>query len=231
MTTGSPRPLHEIATWVFDLDNTLYSRNCDLFPQIHVKMGEFIARHLGVGLEEARRMQKEYFLRHGTTLRGMMVEHGLEPRAFLDYVHDIDLASVPPDLALGAALAELPGRKIVFTNGSVRHAERVLARLGIDGHFSGIFDIEAASYLPKPDPAGYLELIRRFEFDPAAAAMVEDMAKNLKPAAALGMTTVWVRGGPDWASEGAEEGHIHHVVDDLAPFLVAAAAAKDAAAG
>jgi putative hydrolase of the HAD superfamily len=226
-----PRPLHEIATWVFDLDNTLYSRNCNLFPQMHVKMGEFIAAYLKVDREEAWRLQKQYFLKHGTTLRGMMVEHGLEPREFLDYVHDIDLSVVPPDLALGAALAELPGRKIVFTNGSVRHAERVLARLGIDAHFSGIFDIEAASYLPKPDPAGYGELIRRFAFDPKSAAMVEDMAKNLKPAAALGMTTVWVRGGPDWASEGAEEGHVHHVVDDLTSFLVAAAAAKDRADG
>jgi putative hydrolase of the HAD superfamily len=226
-----PRPLHAIETWVFDLDNTLYPASCNLFAQVHRRMGEFIAAYLQIDLDEARRRQKEYFRRHGTTLRGLMVEHGLEPAAFLDYVHDIDLSDVTANLALGAALAELPGRKIVFTNGSVRHAGRILAHLGIDAHFAGIFDIAAAGYVPKPDPAGYAELIRRYDFDPHGAAMVEDMAKNLKPAAELGMTTVWVRGGPDWASEGADEGHVHHVVDDLAAFLVAASAAKDRAAG
>ena len=226
MTTGSPRPLHEIATWVFDLDNTLYSRNCDLFPQIHVKMGEFIARHLGVGLEEARRMQKEYFLRHGTTLRGMMVEHGLEPRAFLDYVHDIDLASVPPDLALGAALAELPGRKIVFTNGSVRHAENLLTHLGIAHLFEDIFDIVASEFAPKPAMAPFRAFVGRFGVEPRRALMVEDMAKNLAPAAELGMTTAWVRSTLDWAAAEAESDYIHHVVDDLAGFLAAASALR-----
>jgi putative hydrolase of the HAD superfamily len=223
-------PLGAIETWVFDLDNTLYSPTSRLFDQIHRRMTEYIADLLRVGHDEARAMQRQYFREHGTTLRGLMTVHGIDPASFLDYVHEIDLSVVPPNLALGAALAALPARKIVFTNGSVRHARRVLARLGIDEHFPDIFDIEAAEYMPKPDPATYEALIRRFGFDPLRAAMVEDIPKNLAPAAALGMTTVWVTGGPDWAREGGDAPHVHYAIDDLTAFLVAAGAAHDAAA-
>jgi putative hydrolase of the HAD superfamily len=216
--------LSGIDTWVFDLDNTLYPASCNLFDQIHRRMGEFIAALLQVDLAEAKLLQKQYFREHGTTLRGLMTVHGIDPRAFLDHVHEIDLSPVPPDVALQAALASLPGRKLVFTNGSVRHAENVLGHLGIEGHFSGILDVEGCNLVPKPDPAGYAELVRRFGIVPARAAMVEDMAKNLVPAAALGMTTVWLRGTIDWAVEGAEGDHVHHVVDALAPWLAEVAA-------
>jgi putative hydrolase of the HAD superfamily len=227
--TRDRRSLGEIETWLFDLDNTLYPASCRLFDQIHVRMTEFVANLVGVGLDEARRLQKEHFRQHGTTLRGLMNVHGIDPRPFLDYVHDIDLSGIPPNLALGAALAALPGRKIVFTNGSVRHAERVLAQLGIDEHFPEIFDVEAASWVPKPDPATYEIVVKRFGFDPTRAAMVEDMAKNLVPAAAMGMMTVWVRdaGAADWATEGAHGPHIDYVVDDLTAFLIAAGAAHE----
>jgi putative hydrolase of the HAD superfamily len=223
------RPLHEIETWIFDLDNTLYPASSRLFDQIHRRMGEFIAGLLKVDLEEARRLQKQYFRAHGTTMRGLMVEHGVEPKRFLDYVHEIDLSGVPRSLQLGAALAALPGRKLVFTNGSDAHARRVLAHLGIDAHFEHVFDIEAAGWVPKPDPGVYAELVRRHAIEPTRAAMVEDMAKNLAPAAALGMTTVWVRGDLDWQVESADAPFIHHVVDDLAAFLLAAGAAAEAA--
>jgi putative hydrolase of the HAD superfamily len=217
--------LAAIETWVFDLDNTLYPASCNLFDQIHRRMGEFIANLLGVDLDEAKRLQKIYFHEHGTTLRGLMNVHDIDPVEFLDHVHRIDLAPVPQDAALGAALAALPGRKLVFTNGTVRHAENILGHLGIAGHFSGLFDIAACGYVPKPDPAGYDALVRRFAIVPRRAAMVEDMARNLAPAAALGMTTVWLRGTIDWALEGAEADYVHHVADRLAPFLAAIAAA------
>jgi putative hydrolase of the HAD superfamily len=213
-----------IDTWIFDLDNTLYPASCNLFDQIHRRMGEFISGLLDVDLDEARRLQKIYFREHGTTLRGLMTVHKIDPKDFLDHVHQIDLAPIPPDAALAAALAALPGRKLVFTNGTVCHAENILSHLGIEGHFAGLFDIEACGYVPKPDPAGYDALVRRFGIVPARAAMIEDMAKNLAPAAALGMTTVWLRGTIDWAREGAEADYVHHVAEALAPFLAEIAA-------
>jgi putative hydrolase of the HAD superfamily len=209
-----------IDSWIFDLDNTLYPASCNLFDQIHRRMGEFISGLLEVEIEEAKRLQKLYFREHGTTLRGLMKIHKIDPRDFLDHVHQIDLAAIPQDAALGAALAALPGRKLVFTNGTVRHAENILSHLGIESHFAGLFDIEACDYVPKPDPAGYDALVRRFGVVPARAAMIEDMARNLAPAAALGMTTVWLRGTIDWAREGAEAAYVHHIADSLAPFLV-----------
>jgi len=216
-TTG--RPLAEIETWIFDLDNTLYPASCRLFDQVHALMTRFIADRLDLSAEAALGLQKTYFREHGTTLRGLMTVHKIDPRDFLDHVHQIDLAAIPADAALGAALAALPGRKLVFTNGTVRHAENILAHLGIQSHFAGTFDIEACDYVPKPDPAGYDALVRRFGIVPARAAMIEDMAKNLAPAAALGMTTVWLRGTIEWAREGADTEYVHHVAEALAPFL------------
>jgi putative hydrolase of the HAD superfamily len=220
------RPLGEIETWIFDLDNTLYPASCRLFDQIHARMQRFIAERLGMSLEAALVVQKTYFHEHGTTMRGLMIVDRVDPHEFLAYVHDIDLSCVPADPVLAAALAALPGRKIVHTNGSVRHAERLLDHLDISQAFSGIVDIAMAGFEPKPAFAGYHELMRRHEVSPDTALMVEDMAKNLVPAAALGMTTAWVRGTIDWAAQGSEGGHIHHVVDNLGRFLAAAAALK-----
>ena len=222
-----PRLPH-VETWIFDLDNTLYSASSQLFLQIQDKMNAYIVELLGVGLDEAKALRREYFLAHGTTLRGLMNVHGIDPTRFMDYVHDIDLSGVPRNLQLGAALAALPGRKLVFTNGSVKHAENVLAHLGLEEHFPDVFDIEAAGWMPKPDRSGYEALVKRYDVDPTRAAMVEDMAKNLEPAAAMGMTTVWVRSEADWQKEGAEMPFIHYAVDDLAAFLLAAGAATEA---
>ncbi len=223
MAVAGGRPLGEIETWIFDLDNTLYPGSCRLFDQIHARMQSFIAERLGLSPEEALVVQKTYFREHGTTMRGLMTVDRIDPHEFLAYVHDVDLACVPPDPVLAAALAALPGRKIVHTNGSVRHAERLLDHLGISRSFCGIVDIAMAGFEPKPAPAGYRELIRRHAVVPETALMVEDMARNLVPAAALGMTTAWVRGTVDWAVAGAEGDHIHHRVDDLGGFLAAAA--------
>lgn len=205
--------------WVFDLDNTLYPAACNLFAQVDVRIRDFVARFLDLPPAEAYALQKHYFREHGTTMHGMMRDHGMDPEPFLAYVHDIDLSMVPESPRLDTALARLPGRKIVFTNGSAGHAERVLAKLGIARHFEAVFDIVAAEYVPKPQPDAYAALARRLELAPTATVMVEDLARNLVPASAMGMTTVWVRCRPDDPLDDAAAPHVHHVVDDLETWL------------
>ena len=214
--------MNHIDCWIFDLDNTLYPASCNLFDQVDRRIGEFIAELLQVDAVEAKRLQKHYFREYGTTLRGLMDHHGIAPAGFLDYVHAIDVSPVPPSPALDAALAALDGRKLIFTNGSVAHAERVMARLGVTGHFGGVFDIVAANYQPKPHPATYAAMVERHGVDPRAAAMFEDLPRNLVPAAALGMTTVLVRTDSEWAADDHGD-HVHHVTDDLVAWLEDAA--------
>ncbi|MBM3597054.1 MAG: pyrimidine 5'-nucleotidase [Alphaproteobacteria bacterium] len=214
--------LATIDTWVFDLDNTLYPAACNLFAQVDWRITHFLAGFLKMEKEEARRIQKELARRYGTSMRGMMVEHGMPPGEFLRYVHDIDVTPVQPSPALDQALARLPGRKLIYTNGSTRHAENVMSRLGVGHHFAGIFDIVASDYVPKPDPAPYRALIDRHAITAKRAVMIEDIARNLIPAAQLGMTTVWVRTDHDFARFGADAAHIHHETDDLVTWLEAA---------
>lgn len=212
--------------WIFDLDNTLYPAECNLFAQVDQRMGEFISRYLGVPFEYARHLQKSYYRQFGTTLAGLMQVHKLEPKAFLDYVHDIDLTVVPEHPELAAAIARLPGRKLIFTNGSRRHAERVAAKLGVLHVFEGIWDIEACGYVPKPHAEAYASLLGGHGVVPAEAAMFEDLPHNLEEPHALGMTTVLVHSNymdhpiqqriREWR-EPPE--HIHHMTDDLAGFL------------
>mgnify|MGYP001209102141 CR=1 FL=1 len=218
--------LDHVEAWIFDLDNTLYPASCNLFAQVDARMNAFIQRFLSVDATEAHRIQKQYFREYGTTLRGLMIRHGLAPAEFLEYVHAIDCSPVQPSPALDAALGRLPGRKVIFTNGSVRHAENVIARLGVGHHFHGIFDIIAMDYVPKPDPSCYANLVARHDIDPRAAAMFEDLPRNLAPAAALGMTTVLVRTDAEWAQDGADGDHIDYVTDDLVGWLEAAAATR-----
>lgn len=225
--TDSPprvRSFGHIETWIFDLDNTLYPASCRLFDQVQQRMTQYICDRLAVTLEEAAEVRRRYFREHGTTMRGLMTVNAIDPHEFLAFVHDIDLAGVPPDPALVAALRRLEGRKIVHTNGSVRHAERLLDHLGLSDAFCGIIDIVAAEFDPKPALAGYNLLLARHAVAPQRALMVEDIARNLEPAAALGMTTAWLRSDLEWAAADAERDYIHHVVDDLAGFLTAAAA-------
>ncbi len=230
MRAASPdeRPdLEHVCEWVFDLDNTLYPPSCQLFTQMDARMNGFIRDLLGVDAAEAYRLQKHYFREHGTTLSGLMTLHNVPPKAFLDHVHDLDVTVIPEDPMLGAALARLPGRKLVFTNGTVAHAERVLTRLGIAQLFDEIFDIVHAEYHPKPSAASFSRFIERHGLDPGSAAMFEDLARNLAPAHALGMTTVLVRprdGHADpavrhWGEPGPDAEHIHYHTEDLAGFL------------
>lgn len=234
VTSISTPSVDHLTTWVFDLDNTLYPASCSLFPQIDLRMRQFIAERLGLSLDEAFRLQKRYYREFGTTLRGLMLVHGIEPAVFLDYVHEIDCSVLDPDPRLEAALTRLEGRKLIFTNGSERHAVNVLQRLGLDRHFEAIFDIRAAEYLPKPEPATYERMVARHAFDARSAAMFEDIHRNLVPAAAIGMTTVWVRDevhcfGPN---DGYHEtSHVHHVTEDLAAWLEEAVGGGPPAAG
>jgi putative hydrolase of the HAD superfamily len=205
--------------WLFDLDNTLYPPHVNMFAEIDDRMRGFIAEYLGLPPDEAFALQKRYFREFGTSLRGLMEHHGVDPASFLAHVHDIDVTLLDADPLLEAALARLPGRKIVFTNASTRHAERVIERLGIGHHFEAIFDIVDAGYRPKPEPDAYHQIVARHRVKPAATVMVEDMARNLKPAAALGMTTVWIRNATEHGLVDADGDHIHHAIDELVVWL------------
>lgn len=222
-------PLGAVETWVFDLDNTLYPASCGLFTQVQERMNEYICSRLAVSREEAALLRARYFCQHGTTMNGLILVNRIDPHEFLEFVHDIDHSVVPANPELAAALGGLAGRKLVYTNGSVRHAENLLAHLGIAHLFEDIFDIVASDFAPKPAMAPFRAFVGRYGVEPRRALMVEDMAKNLAPAAELGMTTAWVRTEVDWAAISSEADYIHHVVEDLAGFLAAAAALERAA--
>jgi len=224
-----------VEAWVFDLDNTLYPADCNLFAEIDTRMGEFISERFGVSPEEAQRMRKHYYYTYGTTLAGLMRLHDVPPELFLDYVHDIDLAVVAPAPELGAAIDALPGRKFVFTNGSRKHAEAVIERLGVSGQFEGICDIHALDYIyPKPMPEAYERFASAHRVAPHRAAMFDDLPHNLQTAHALGMTTVLVDGVTDHPEHQAIGAwtelppHIQHRTAALAPFLAAIGAALTA---
>ena len=204
-----PPELAHIRTWIFDLDNTLYPASADLFGLIDHRMTAFIARLLDLDPVEARRVQKDYFRAHGTTLSGLMAAHDIDPHEFLDYVHDIEMDALAEDRRLVRAVARLPGRKLVFTNGDISYAQRVLQRLGLGDAFEAIHDIHACAYQPKPNPESYRTMVTALKVDPATALFAEDMARNLRPAKALGMTTVWVNNG----SEMGDVDHAHEFID------------------
>jgi putative hydrolase of the HAD superfamily len=224
--TAAPRGFSHVDTWVFDLDNTLYPHHLNLWQQVDERIRDFVARFLDVGREEAFRVQKDYYRRYGTTMRGLMTEHGLNPDDFLDFVHEIDHSPLTPNPTLGAAIEALPGRKLILTNGTRKHADAVMRRLAIHHHFEDVFDIVAAELEPKPQPQTYDRFLAAHGVDPASAAMFEDLARNLAVPHALGMTTVLVVPPgtrevlrESWEMEGPGEPHVDHVTDDLAGFL------------
>jgi putative hydrolase of the HAD superfamily len=210
--------LSHIDVWLFDLDDTLYPPGAELMRLIERRMTAFVARETGLSPEEAFALQKRYLHEHGTTLAGLMANHGVDPEAFLNEVHDVPIECLDPDPELDAALARLPGRKLVFTNGDAPHADRVLRRLGVARHFEAVFHIASADYLPKPNPATFAKLTRTHDVEPRAAVFFEDSERNLAPAAAIGMTTVLV--GP--RAEASTAPFVHHRAARLAPFLAAA---------
>lgn len=209
--------------WVFDLDNTLHPASNGLLSAISGRMTQFVAELLDLERQAALAVQKQLFRDHGTTLRGLMDDHGVAPAAFYEYVNGVDYDVVDTDTRLAAALERLPGQILVFTNSSAHHAERVIDRLGIASEIDGIFAAESAAYRAKPDPEAYAMLVDRFTVEPSRAVMVEDIARNLAPAAALGMSTVWLRpsGLPDphWAAPEPDTDYVHHETDDLIAWL------------
>jgi putative hydrolase of the HAD superfamily len=223
---GARRGFDTTRIWIFDLDNTLYPSECNLFAEVDHRMGEFIAKYLDVPYAWARHLQKSYYRPFGTTLSGLMQVHKMDPKPFLDYVHDIDLAVVPENSELAAMLERLPGRKLIFTNGSRRHAERVAGKLGVLHLFEDICDIAACDYVPKPHTAAYTALSKAYDVEPRTAAMFEDMPYNLEEPHALGMTTVLVYSSyldhpvqheiKSWTELPA---HVHHMTDTLPGFL------------
>jgi len=216
--------LRHIETWIFDLDNTLYHADSNLFAQIESRMTDFIARRLDIHPGEAYTLQHFYFRSYGSSLRGLMENDHVDPEEFLAYVHDIDLTPLHPNPALRAAIARLPGRRAIFTNGCRHHAQRVLDQIGLAGLWDDIWDIRTIGFVPKPQPQAYDRIVAAGRFDPHHAAMFEDTARNLVPAFALGMTTVFLRNGSRWSLQGPEVAPIprqsfHHEIDDLGDFL------------
>ena len=216
---AAPVDLSHVETWLFDMDNTLYPASANLFAQIDRKMEAYVGTLLGLSREEARVVQKRFFHEHGTTLRGLMLSHNVDPVHFLDFVHDIDMGVLTPDPRLPLALERLPGRKLVFTNGDVDYAGRVLGVLGIADCFEAVYDIHAMGYLPKPDARAYAGICERHGIDPATALFADDMAHNLLPAKALGMTTVWVNNGSEWGNHAASAAAIDIEIHDVADWL------------
>ena len=218
----------DIEAWVFDLDNTLYPAGQNLFAQIDVRMTAFIQDALKVDRDEAYRVQKEFLGEYGTTLSGLMNVHGLPPGPFLDFVHDIDVSVLKADPHLAEALTALPGKKFIFTNGTVGHAENVTKQLGIADLFDDVFDIVAADYRPKPHADIYPEMLSRFGIEAHKSAFFEDMARNLTPAHKIGMKTVLVtQDGEDGVAKmnmpekyrQHDEAHIDVTITDLSGFL------------
>jgi putative hydrolase of the HAD superfamily len=207
-----------IDTWVFDLDNTLYDAETGVFVKVGEQMTNFVADLLKVSPEEANVIRKEYWKKYGTTLRGLMLEHKIEPYRFLEHAHDFDISDVPQCVITQEYLQHLVGKKIIFTNAPREFAERMTQHLGIRDHFDHIFAIEDANFIPKPDLIPYRAIIEKFQFDPRRACMFEDMEINLKTAADLGMTTVWFHGKHQDPHEH-DHPHIHHRAEKLSDWL------------
>lgn len=215
-----------VDTWVFDLDNTLYPRACDLFAQMDRRMTAYVEAKLSLPFDEARKVQKEYYRDYGTTLRGLMAINKIDALEYLKFVHDIDYSPVKESPRLRAALMALPGRKLIFTNGDVPHAKRTTDRLGITDLFEDVFDIVAADLLPKPERSTYEKFIKQCDVNPATAAMFEDIPRNLLVPHDMKMATVLVSDSPEgqalqleWEKVRLDDEHIHHRTDDLAVFL------------
>lgn len=203
-----------VRTWVFDLDNTLYPPHMRLFDQIEARMTAFVMEALGVTRAEADRLRAHYWHTYGTTLAGLMREHGVAPDRYLDEVHDIDFGVLSPDPDLHAAIARLPGRRIIYTNGPADYAAKVAEARGLSGLFDAIYGIAEADFLPKPEAAAFDRIFGRDRLDPGQAAMFEDDHRNLRVPGGLGMNTVLVH-----SRRGADEAHVQHTTDDLRAFL------------
>ena len=212
-----------VRSWIFDLDNTLYCAGNGVFAQIESRMTDYVMAFLKLEREAAYARQKDLYRAYGTTLNGLMLEHGAAPDDYLHYVHDIDLSGLTADTALRAAVAQLPGRRFIFTNGCRDHAARILDRIGMSHLFEAVWDIRTIAFKPKPQMEAYESIVAAAGLNPGQSAMFDDIARNLVPARALGMTTVWLQSDAPWAKQGpamdVAAGDIDHRTENLTEFL------------
>jgi len=213
------KELKSIKYWIFDLDNTLYSGKTRVFEQVDKKMSEYISKKLNVSTAEAKEIQKNYFHEYNTTLNGMIKNHKIDADEFLEFVHNIDIDFLKKDLILGEELKKLDGKKIIFTNGSRKHALNVTKRIGIDQYFDDIFDIIDSEFVPKPAIQPYKKLVEKHKIDPKLCGFVEDIARNLKPAYEMGMKTVWIENDEPWAKKFSDGDFIDFKTNNLSEFL------------
>ena len=213
------KELQTIKYWIFDLDNTLYSGKTKVFEQVDKKMSKYISEKLNISIIEAKKIQKNYFHEYNTTLNGMIKNHEVDADEFLEFVHDIDIDFLEKDLKLAEELKKLDGKKIIFTNGSKKHAINVTRRIGIDQYFDDIFDIVESEFIPKPAIESYNKLVEKHKIDPKLCVFVEDIARNLKPAYEMGMKTVWIENDEPWASKFSDGDFINYKTNNLSKFL------------
>jgi putative hydrolase of the HAD superfamily len=213
------KSLETVKYWLFDLDNTLYSGQTKVFEQVDQKMSLYISKKLNVDIKEAKEIQKNYFYKYNTTLNGMIKNHKIDADEFLDFVHDIDVDFLKKDLNLAAELKKLNGKKIIFTNGSKKHAINITQRIGIDQYFDDIFDIVDSEFIPKPAVEPYIKLVEKHKIDPNLCVFVEDIARNLKPAYEMGMKTIWIKNDEPWAKKYSDSDFINYKINNLAEFL------------
>tara|TARA_Y100001970_G_scaffold283793_1_gene399801 strand:+ start:2530 stop:3207 length:678 start_codon:yes stop_codon:yes gene_type:complete len=213
--------INKINTWIFDLDNTLYKADSGIFQQVHELMGEFIKKHLNMDIKEAKELQKSYYKKHGTTLRGLMDNHGIDPDDFLKEVHNLDYSIVGPDDLLNEQLKKLKGKKIIYTNANMQHAISVLDRINLSGFFDEIYDIKMANYVPKPEIKPYEQIIKKYNLNPSTSAMFDDIAKNLVPAKKVGFTSIWIDAGYENFSDdiNSSKKYLDFETNDLSVFL------------
>ena len=210
---------NSIKYWIFDLDNTLYSGKTKVFEQVDKKMSKYISKKLNVSIEEAKKIQKNYFYEYNTTLNGMIKNHKIDASEFLEFVHDIDIDFLKKDIKLNEELKKLTGKKIIFTNGSRKHAINVTSRIGIEQHFDDVFDIVDSEFMPKPAMEPYKKLVEKHKIDPKLCVFVEDIARNLKPAYEMGMKSVWIENDEPWASKFSDSDFVNYRTSDLSEFL------------
>ena len=213
------KSFQSIKYWIFDLDNTLYSGKTKVFEQVDKKMSKYISDKLNISIDEAKKIQKNYFHKYNTTLNGMIKNHKINPNEFLESVHDINIDFLQKDLELAKELEKLEGKKIIFTNGSKKHAINVTRRIGINQYFDDIFDIVDSDFIPKPAIEPYKKLVEKHKIDPKLCALVEDIARNLKPAYEMGMKTIWIENDEPWAKEFSDSNFVNYKTNYLSGFI------------
>ena len=213
------KALHLIKFWIFDLDNTLYAGKTRIFEQISKRISKYISEKLNVSIEEAKKIQKNYFYEYNTTLNGMIKNHKIDANEFLEFVHNVNIDFLKEDPKLKEELKQLEGKKFIFTNGSRKHALNIIQRIGIDQSFDGIFDIVDSDFIPKPAIEPYKKLVEKHTIDPNLCVLVEDIARNLKPAYEMGMKTVWIENNEPWAAKFSDSNFINYKINNLSEFL------------